>query len=73
MAGARQVLGGEGREGSVGDGKGIEVRGALGDGVLRRHAEVGSIISQSPAPVLFTEVRTVLLSASPETCKKIFS
>ncbi|RLM87744.1 hypothetical protein C2845_PM04G20050 [Panicum miliaceum] len=50
-----RVLGGEGREGSVSDGKGIEVRGALGDGVLRRHAEVGSIISQPPAPVLFTE------------------
>jgi len=67
MAGAWQVLGGEGREGLVGDGKGVEVRGALGDGVLRRHAEVGPIVSQSPAPVLFTEVRTVLLSASPET------
>lgn len=44
------------RQGSVGDGEGVEVRGALGDGVLRRHAEVGSVDLQSPAPVLFTEV-----------------
>jgi hypothetical protein len=59
--------------GRVGDGKGIEVRGALGDRVLRRHAEVCSIVLQSPAPELFTEVGTLLLSATPKNCMENFA
>ncbi|KAL6656261.1 hypothetical protein ACP70R_007087 [Stipagrostis hirtigluma subsp. patula] len=44
---------GEGSSG--GHGEGVEVRGALGDGVLRRHAEVRSLVLQPSASLLLTE------------------
>lgn len=66
MVQAWQVRG-EGRRSAGGDGAGVEIRGALGDGVLRRHTEVGQLVLHSSASLLFTEVSALLPSGRTET------